>query len=114
MGLRGAMSQCQSGVCKGEGGVGCHQGASPDSSWAPTRQWLAFQDFELGRTPARFISEGRREWKREDRWSQKAFQALPRKSGMDKIFEIKKKQLACTGLQESLLLMKERMDGDIK
>ena len=42
------------------GGVWCHRGSQPhpDSSWAPTRRWHAFQDFELGRTPATFISEG--------------------------------------------------------
>ena len=42
------------------GGIGCYRGSQPhpNSSQSPTRRWLAFQDFELGRTPATFISEG--------------------------------------------------------
>ena len=55
---------------------------------------------------------------REDGWSQRLFLG-PAQAGMDKIFEIKKKNkttswLAPRSAGSPSLLMKERMDGDIK
>lgn len=52
---------------------------------------------------------------REDGWSQRLFPG-PAQAGMDKIFEIKKKKtwLAPRSSGSPSLLMKERMDGDIK
>lgn len=67
------------------GGRGAAEGASPTPALlcpgshpaaAPTMQLLAFQDFELGRMPARFISEGAENGKR--RRSRGFPSALPR------------------------------------
>lgn len=91
--------------------MGCSRGLqphpSPSPSWlptlqpqpAPTRQLLAFQDFELGRQPARFISEGAENGKR---WRSKRLSQCPTQAGMDPIFQIKTQLARTQACRESL------------
>lgn len=66
---------------------------------APTRQLLAFQDFELGRQPARFISEGAENGKRR---RSKRLSQCPTQAGMDPIFQIKTQLARTQACRESL------------
>lgn len=71
----------------------------PTLQRAPTGQLLAFQDFELGRTPVRFISEGAENGKRR---RSKRLSQCPAQAGKDGIFQIKTQLAGAQACRESL------------
>lgn len=107
---RGPLCLMQQWRGKGEGSR-CIRGSpphpSPPPSWlptlqpAPTRQLPAFQDFELGRTPGRFISEGAENGRRR---RSKRLSQCPAQAGMGGIFQIKTQLAGTQACRESLPL----------
>ena len=104
-----------------EEGLGATEGASPTPTLLshPQGGGLHFRILSLAERLRRSFLRGQG-MEREGGWSQRLFPG-PAQAGMDKIFEIKKKKktqktswLAPRSEGSPSLLMKERMDGDIK
>lgn len=83
----------------------------PTLQRAPTGQLLAFQYFELGRTPVRFISEGAENGKRR---RSKRLSQCPAQAGKDGIFQIKTQLAGAQACRESLPLGQQGRDGYAK
>ena len=98
--------------------MGATEGASPTLTLLrhPQGGGLHFRILSLAERLRRSFLRGQG-MEREGGWSQRLFPG-PAQAGMDKIFEIKKKKktswLAPRSEGSPSLLMKERMDGDIK
>ena len=97
--------------------MGATEGASPTLTLLrhPQGGGLHFRILSLAERLRRSFLRGQG-MEREGGWSQRLFPG-PAQAGMDKIFEIKKKKTSWRAPRSEgspSLLMKERMDGDIK